>query len=188
INAALSNNKCEYIYDPNIDLELWKNWKDLYDYLRDQKEIEGKINSDSYLCKIYPHYFSYIKGIYEKYKMECCSNKIRKCPKGIDFEEWCTGKNILTELECKHTQKVPEHGEQPSERDSAHSAEAADSRSHSPIAEIALSAQNRSIHNADITSNKENAYIIPSVVFSVVGGSSVLYLLYKVNINFYLKL
>ncbi|GAB69650.1 CYIR protein, partial [Plasmodium cynomolgi strain B] len=179
VNKDLSDNQCKYIHNRNIDFGLWKNWKDLYDYIRNKDNIPGKIKSNERLCKIYQEYYAHIENIYENYKNECCPTEIRKCPKGIHFNEWCSENNILTKLECEYSQKVTEDLEESSKIDSAHPAGEEDSRTNSAIAEIALYSQGRSIHNGDITSDKTNDYIIPSVVFSVVAASSLLFLLYK---------
>ncbi|GAB69530.1 CYIR protein [Plasmodium cynomolgi strain B] len=107
INANLVN-KCRYTYNTDIDLELWKNWKDLYDYIRNKNNIAGKIESDMRLCKTYKEYYTHIESIYEKYKEECCGENYGNCPYHLNFKEWCNKEDILTELKCVQPAELSE--------------------------------------------------------------------------------
>nr|CAB96711.1 vir24 [Plasmodium vivax] len=108
INTESSIDECFYIIRTDISLDLWKKWKDLYDYITNKDEIQKIIDSDKYLCNIYSMYFSYITKIYEKYKEECCQETNGKCPPYINFSEWCTQGNVLTKLDCNHSEELPE--------------------------------------------------------------------------------
>ncbi|SCA83818.1 Plasmodium vivax Vir protein, putative [Plasmodium vivax] len=88
-------------------MELWKQWKDLYDYIKNKKDIQNIINSDNKLCEIYPKYHTYITGIYKTYKKECCEGYNGNCPHEINFSEWCKQEDILTELTCNKSSEAP---------------------------------------------------------------------------------
>ncbi|SCA83482.1 Plasmodium vivax Vir protein, putative [Plasmodium vivax] len=107
-NPILLKNKCKYIYDNDIDLDLWKNWKDLYDYIRNKDNIRAKIESNKILCKTYQEYNTHITRIYENYKKECCEKKYGNCPHYLNFKEWCDKDNILIELECTEPAELGE--------------------------------------------------------------------------------
>ncbi|SCA59791.1 VIR protein [Plasmodium vivax] len=91
-----------------ISLDSWKEWKDLYDYIRNKDKIPKIIESDEYLCSIYSKYFSYIKNIYQKYKEVCCPVANGNCPPYINFSEWCSQENVLIQLECTEPPKLHE--------------------------------------------------------------------------------
>lgn len=42
--------QCIYNYDKDITMNMWKEWKDLYDYIINEDEIKRKINSNEQLC------------------------------------------------------------------------------------------------------------------------------------------
>ncbi|GAB69633.1 CYIR protein [Plasmodium cynomolgi strain B] len=109
--SGSSNNKCKYIYNPNIDLDLWKKWKDLYDYIKNKHKIHDIINSNKNLCALYPKYHTYITGIYKNYKSECCNGYNSNCPSELNFNEWCNMDNILTELKCIQPSEFGEYPE-----------------------------------------------------------------------------
>ncbi|SBS94920.1 PIR Superfamily Protein [Plasmodium ovale curtisi] len=130
INSELSNNNCKYIYDNNVTLDLWKKWKDLYDYIRNYSYIYNKINSNN-LCQIYDKYFAYILSLYGEYKKECCGSSLLKCPNNLNMQEWCKADNIFNKLSCKDTRPIttpfsshgtPEAAEYQHEDDGTHSA------------------------------------------------------------------
>ncbi|GAB69580.1 CYIR protein, partial [Plasmodium cynomolgi strain B] len=100
VNKESSQNQCNYYYKRNISLDLWKKWKDLYDYIKNKNNIQNLMNSDNELWEVCPKYYSYIEGIYNNYKEECCQERSGNCPYSLDFQEWCNENDFLTKLEC----------------------------------------------------------------------------------------
>ncbi|CAI7717582.1 PIR protein [Plasmodium vivax] len=104
VDVNSSKNKCEYSYKSYITPEMWKEWKDLYDYIMNEDKIKIKINSDIELCKKYSTYHTYISNIYRKYKNECCTGNIGNCPDDhLKLNDCCTRADILIKLKCRES-------------------------------------------------------------------------------------
>ncbi|GAB69590.1 hypothetical protein PCYB_003390 [Plasmodium cynomolgi strain B] len=108
VNGASSQNSCRYRYYGDFNKDLWKKWKELYDYIRNKDHISSLFASNNGLCKIYKEYYAHIKSIYQEYKGVCCGNYSSNCPFHIKFKEWCNMDNILIELECNEPVGVRE--------------------------------------------------------------------------------
>ncbi|KMZ94924.1 hypothetical protein PVMG_05535 [Plasmodium vivax Mauritania I] len=106
ISTQLSKEECYYIYRKDISMELWKKWKNLFDYIRNKHEMEKIIDKNNELCKIYKSYHAYITSIYKDYQKECCKGFEGKCPHFLEFNEWCDEKDILNKLECNDSEVV----------------------------------------------------------------------------------
>ncbi|SCA59649.1 Plasmodium vivax Vir protein, putative [Plasmodium vivax] len=105
LNRRLTENKCIYNCNDRKIMELWKKWKDVYDYIKNKDNIQTIINSKKELCNIYQEYYSYIEGIYKNYKNDCCKGKNRNCPPDdLKFNEWCNENQPLTKLTCTGSQ------------------------------------------------------------------------------------
>ncbi|EDL42612.1 variable surface protein Vir22, truncated, putative, partial [Plasmodium vivax] len=102
LNSGLTENRCIYNYSGRINMELWKKWKDLYDYIRNKDNLQDVIDSSKQLCDVYPKYYRYIEGIYNNYKEVCCDKKNGNCPNELYFKEWCTPGKVLTKLACNN--------------------------------------------------------------------------------------
>ncbi|SBS90562.1 PIR Superfamily Protein [Plasmodium ovale curtisi] len=101
IKAEKKNNNCSYEYSSNIDLDLWIQWKDLYDYIINYDDIKRIIESDGDSCKQYNKYIVDITSIQKKYKAECCNTNYSSiCPDGINFNEWCDKNELFNKLPC----------------------------------------------------------------------------------------
>ncbi|SBT30652.1 PIR Superfamily Protein [Plasmodium ovale wallikeri] len=100
IKTAQKNNNCFYYYKSNIGLDLWIQWKNLYDYIKNYVDIERKVTTINKLCSIYKEYLRYIEKVYHKFKSECCKNSSDKCPDSIMFNEWCARDYILNKVSC----------------------------------------------------------------------------------------
>ncbi|GAB69732.1 hypothetical protein PCYB_004810, partial [Plasmodium cynomolgi strain B] len=109
VNNDLSNNQCKYYYMRDITMELWKKWKDLYNYIRNKNEIEKIIVTDKKLCKIYKSYHTYITSIYADYQKECCNGSKVRCPLFLKFDNWCYENDILTKLKCNESDEIVTH-------------------------------------------------------------------------------
>ncbi|CAI7721699.1 Plasmodium vivax Vir protein, putative [Plasmodium vivax] len=109
VNEGLSKPHCDYYYDKGITMEIWKKWKDLYDYIRNEHTIQEAINKSKDLCDVYPTYYSYIEKIYKYYKEECCNKHDGNCPDYLGFNEWCKDGKVLNILSCadSHQDYVP---------------------------------------------------------------------------------
>ncbi|SBT58016.1 PIR Superfamily Protein [Plasmodium ovale wallikeri] len=107
IKDAKQNNNCFYEYSSHIDLDLWMQWKDLYDYIINYDDIKRTIESDGDSCKLYNKYIVDITSIHNKYKAECCNtNYSPMCPDGIKFNEWCDKEERFKKLECDPNKAV----------------------------------------------------------------------------------
>ncbi|SBT59027.1 PIR Superfamily Protein [Plasmodium ovale wallikeri] len=106
ITGASKKYNCHFDYSSNIDLNLWKERKDLHDYIENYSYIKEKIESDMHLCKIYSEYFVYIKGLHEKYKRECCNGLSDKCPNQLNLDYFCNNEILINKLECNENKVV----------------------------------------------------------------------------------
>ncbi|SBS91743.1 PIR Superfamily Protein [Plasmodium ovale curtisi] len=106
ITSAYKNNNCYFDYISDVDINLWKERKDLHDYIENYNYIKEKIKSDEHLCKIYPEYFAHIKVLHDKYKRECCKSSSNKCPNRMNLHYFCTSDHLFEKLECEVTNEV----------------------------------------------------------------------------------
>ncbi|SBT00533.1 PIR Superfamily Protein [Plasmodium ovale curtisi] len=97
---SASKNNCRFYYNSNINLELWKKLKDLYDYIKNYNYIERKINSQEYSCEKHSHYFDYITSLYKTFKEECCNESLEKCSYPFYFDDLCKKTKYLTQINC----------------------------------------------------------------------------------------
>ncbi|SBS94796.1 PIR Superfamily Protein [Plasmodium ovale curtisi] len=95
-----SKNNCYFDYRSDVSLDLWKEWKDLHDYIINYDYINDRITSGGDICTTYSKYFDYIKGLYDKFKGECCDNSIFNCPNRIKLYDWCTKDSLFTKKKC----------------------------------------------------------------------------------------
>ncbi|SBT00064.1 PIR Superfamily Protein [Plasmodium ovale curtisi] len=100
ISVESLNNNCHFDYVSGVNLELWKEWKDLHDYIKNYDYINERINSHGAFCTLYSKYFVYIKALHEKYKKECCQNPTDKCPNRINLGYFCTSDRFNNKLKC----------------------------------------------------------------------------------------
>ncbi|SBT56811.1 PIR Superfamily Protein [Plasmodium ovale wallikeri] len=106
ITVSSQKYNCHFDYNSNIDLNLWKERKDLHDYIENYSYIKEKIKSDMHLCKIYSEYFVYIKGLHDKYKRDCCNGSSDKCPNQLDLDYFCNNVTLNNKLECDENKVV----------------------------------------------------------------------------------
>ncbi|SBT02775.1 PIR Superfamily Protein, partial [Plasmodium ovale curtisi] len=107
IRAALPNKSCYYDYRSKIDLNLWKERKDLHDYIRNYDYINEKTNSHGTFCTLYAKYFVYINELHRKYKNECCNNNYtEKCPNFMDLSHFCTSDIFNNKLKCDENKGI----------------------------------------------------------------------------------
>ncbi|CAG9482206.1 unnamed protein product [Plasmodium vivax] len=99
VNEASSQYICRYGYNSDFNMDLWKKWKDLYDYIRNKDDISSIFVSNKDLCNISQEYYAHIKSIYQEYRNKCCGDYYKNCPYHLDFNKWCEMDNILNELE-----------------------------------------------------------------------------------------
>ncbi|SBT74284.1 Plasmodium vivax Vir protein, putative [Plasmodium ovale] len=100
ITTASPSNNCYFDYRSSIDLYLWKERKDLHDYIRNYEYIKKKITLGGDICTTYYKYFDYIKGLHEKYKGECCDYSSEKCHNRINLDYFCTSDSYFEKLPC----------------------------------------------------------------------------------------
>ncbi|SBT84122.1 PIR protein [Plasmodium ovale] len=106
IREESKNNNCYFDYKSNVSLDIWKERKDLHDYIRNYNDIKEKIMSDVHMCTKYSKYFEYIKGLHEKYKSDCCNNNFHSCPNNINLDYFCRNDTIFDKLECNETEVI----------------------------------------------------------------------------------
>ncbi|SBT57661.1 PIR Superfamily Protein [Plasmodium ovale wallikeri] len=106
VKSKSKTNNCKYEYVKENTLDSWKNWKDLYDFIKNYNEIQNKINSNDISCPIYLEYYQYIEGIYKVYKQDCCNNNNPKCPFPNGSNPWCQQTDTLPKLECNKVNPV----------------------------------------------------------------------------------
>ncbi|SBT58402.1 PIR Superfamily Protein [Plasmodium ovale wallikeri] len=175
IPAASKNNNCRYDYNSNIDLDLWKERKYLYDYIENYSDIEVKINSDGQLCKIYSEYFGYIKELYGKYKQDCCNSNSRKCHNRINLSYFCNNDKFINKLVCDENKKVVT--DSPREEKGQVLKEPDESGRYSS-AHVSLNDQNQEV-TGDILTNNSDYYAKLGTSISFLGIASTIFYLYK---------
>ncbi|SBS92326.1 PIR Superfamily Protein [Plasmodium ovale curtisi] len=100
INIFSKSNNCSYVSRSYNSFELWKNWKDLFDYITNYTEIQNQLNSNSTLCPKYLKYMSYIEAVYENYSRECCKGNAMNCHFSLGSNPWCNQGYTLPKLTC----------------------------------------------------------------------------------------
>ncbi|SBS94410.1 PIR protein [Plasmodium ovale] len=174
VASESKNNNCHFDYRSTVTLDLWKEWKDLHDYIRNYNYINVRINSDSNLCKIYFQYFNYINNIHEKYKKECCNrNPSDKCPNRMNLDYFCSD-SFFNKLECDVTNRVA--ADSTEEKFLGLEGSAEGGRSPSVSASLSGNYQDR---NGDIMTNNSNYYAKLGVSLSFMGILSAFFYLYK---------
>ncbi|SBT58956.1 PIR Superfamily Protein [Plasmodium ovale wallikeri] len=176
IQAGNENNNCFYHFNSNMKLNLWLEWKDLYDYIINYEDIKNKIESDQELCKLYPAYFDNITSIHKKYKAECCNkNYSSLCPDGINFNVWCDKDELFNKLQCDPNKKNPRASIVHSETPNALDRQEID-RTNS---KTRLQDQRDYTEHGDILTNNTDYYIKLSVPLLLLGLSSTFFYLYN---------
>ncbi|SBT85151.1 PIR protein [Plasmodium ovale] len=175
ITAAYKNNNCYFDYISKVDINLWKERKDLHDYIENYNYIKEKIQSDEHLCKIYPEYFAHIKVLHDKYKRECCQSSSNKCPNRMNLHYFCTSDHLFEKLECEVTNEVtlnPPRDEMPQPMVVSTEGEISPSV-------FALSLEHHPEENADGITNNTDYYSKLGVSFSFLGILSAFFYMYK---------
>ncbi|SBS90375.1 PIR protein [Plasmodium ovale] len=175
IEVKSLHSDCHFEYNSKIDLNLWKRWKDLYDFIKNYDSIKDLVNSNSELCKKYPTYLSYIQDIYKNYKTECCNNNGTKCPFTSGFDDWCNNNEFLNSLTCNATDDVA--GSFREEVMSPYSMK----EQKSSVPPLAADSQPGSGYNHpdEILTDKSDYYIKLAAGFSLLGIFSTAFFLYK---------
>ncbi|SBT57192.1 PIR Superfamily Protein [Plasmodium ovale wallikeri] len=106
IRGESKNYNCYFDYKSNVSLDIWKERKDLHDYIRNYNDIKEKIMYDVQMCTKYSKYFEYIKGLHEKYKGDCCNNTFHSCPNNINLDYFCSNDTIFDKLECNKSEVI----------------------------------------------------------------------------------
>ncbi|SBT02143.1 PIR Superfamily Protein, partial [Plasmodium ovale curtisi] len=175
IRASSQKNNCRFDYRSKVDLNLWKEWKYLHDYIRNYNEIKEKTTSGGNICTIYSKYFHYIKGLHKNYKSECCNVSSDKCPLNIDLSYFCTSDALFDELECDKTKgisAVSQRDEKPRPMVGLPEGERSTSVS-------AISPEHHLDANADGITNNTDYYSKLGISFSFLGILSAFFYMYK---------
>ncbi|SBT84160.1 PIR protein [Plasmodium ovale] len=175
IYGERKHNNCFYAYQSDSNMNIWKQWKDLYDFIKNYDAIKESLTSNPELCKIYPTYLSYIEGIYKNYKTECCSNNGTTCPFTTEFRDWCNNSEFLNSLTCNATEDIT--------RDFRNEATLAGSIQElgirGPISATDLQSEHYYGTHGEMLMNKSDYYIKLAVGFSLLSIFSTVFFLYK---------
>ncbi|SBT58073.1 PIR Superfamily Protein [Plasmodium ovale wallikeri] len=106
ITSASRNNNCHFDYISEADINLWKEWKHLHDYIENYNDIKQRISSHGNFCTKYSKYFAYIKGLHDKHKGKCCNGSSNKCRYHIDLSYICKNDSLFNELKCDKTKGI----------------------------------------------------------------------------------
>ncbi|SBS94379.1 PIR Superfamily Protein [Plasmodium ovale curtisi] len=101
-----SKNNCYFDYRSDVSLDLWKEWKDLHDYIRNYDYINERITSGGDICTTYSKYFDHIKRLHDNFKSKCCDKSTFDCPYRIKLYDWCTKDSLFTKKECDKNKGV----------------------------------------------------------------------------------
>ncbi|SBT56409.1 PIR Superfamily Protein [Plasmodium ovale wallikeri] len=175
VKRKSGTDNCNYNYVKTYTLDLWKNWKDLYDFIKNYSEIKNKINSNDILCSNYLEYFRYIEGIYNSYKQDCCNTDNNKCPFPFGANPWCQQNETLPKLECNKVNPV-ESAYIEAERARTLERSAQDGVSHSVADPLLAHDQDAT---GDIITNNSDYYAKLGVSLPFLGILSTSFYLYK---------
>ncbi|SBS93483.1 PIR Superfamily Protein [Plasmodium ovale curtisi] len=175
IRASTQNNNCYFDYRSTVTLDLWKEWKDLHDYMRNYNYILERINSDGNMCKIYLQYFDYINKIHEKYKKECCNkNPSDKCPNRMNLDYFCSD-NLFNKLECVESSAVPTAAREDEKAQVLHGS----SESHRSLSVTESTLEHHHNTHGNVVTNNTDYYSNLGVGLSFLGILSTFSYLYK---------
>ncbi|SBT56069.1 PIR Superfamily Protein [Plasmodium ovale wallikeri] len=175
IKKESENNNCHFDYSSNVTLELWKEWKDLHDYIRNYDDIQQRITSDGHMCTIYSKYFNNIKKAHDKYKEECCNRDSNNCPNLIKLDYFCTENNLFTKLTCEETKNDASASPEMSRNSNPHGQLATDKI---PSA-FPISRHSDDVGSHDLSPYNSNYYVKLSVGLSLLGIFSTIFYLYN---------
>ncbi|SBT01962.1 PIR Superfamily Protein [Plasmodium ovale curtisi] len=175
IKKESPNNNCYLDHRSKITLDLWKERKDLHDYIRNYNYIIDKINSNGYYCTLYSKYFVYIKGLHDKYKSECCNGSSDKCPHLLDLYYFCNNDKFINKLLCDENKGVV----------TASSREEIDQVLEEPDESGRYNSESASLHDqnkeitGDIITNNSDYYTKLGIGLPFLGIVSTIFYLYK---------
>ncbi|SBT59141.1 PIR Superfamily Protein [Plasmodium ovale wallikeri] len=175
IKKESENNNCHFDYRSSVTLELWKERKDLHDYIRNYNEIQQRITSDGHMCTIYSKYFNNIKKAHDKYKEECCNRDSNNCPNLIKLDYFCTENNLFTKLTCEETKNDASASPEMSRNSNPHGQLATDKI---PSA-FPISRHSDDVGSHDLSPYNSNYYVKLSVGLSLLGIFSTIFYLYN---------
>ncbi|SBT59015.1 PIR Superfamily Protein [Plasmodium ovale wallikeri] len=175
IRASTHNNNCHFDYKSNVDLDLWKERKDLHDYIRNYDYINGRINSNGEFCTLYSKYFVYIKRIHDKYKSDCCNGSSNKCPHLIDLNYFCNNDSLFNKVKCDEKKGISETSSG-GERSQSMEGHDGSGKSHAVPSSLPQDDQNGT---GDIIINNTDYYAKLGVSLSFLGILSTFFYLYN---------
>ncbi|SBT55642.1 PIR Superfamily Protein [Plasmodium ovale wallikeri] len=175
IKSTSNNTNCHFDYRSNVSLKLWKEWKDLHDYIINYDHINEKITSGGDICTTYSKYFDYIKGLYDKFKGECCEKSTFTCPYKIKLYDWCSKDSLFTKKECDENKGVSEDSPEMTENSDAGDQNIKDVRN------LVLSSEPHTYDDSSggLLSDSSNYYVKLSSGLSLLGICSAFFYLYN---------
>ncbi|SBT73926.1 PIR protein [Plasmodium ovale] len=174
IKRGTPNNNCYFDHRSEITLDLWKERKDLHDYISNYDYIIDKINYNGYYCTLYSKYFVYIKELHDKYKSECCNGYSDKCPDRLDLHYFCNNDSLFTKLDCDENKVAAALPRE--EKDLI--LEGSDGSGRYNSASASPHDQNQEV-NGDILTNNSDYYSKLGTSISFLGIASTIFYLYK---------
>ncbi|SBS93664.1 PIR Superfamily Protein [Plasmodium ovale curtisi] len=163
--AQSVNSRCNYNYRSDFDLNLWKQWKHLYDYIGNYSDIENKIKRDQELCPKYLDIYNYIEGIYKSYKEDFCNSHVLKCPFHFGSNLWCENDYTLPKYKCDEIKAIS--GETTEHEVNQVLDESQEGGRYHPATSSTLEVTNNT--TADTIINNSDYYIKPSIGISLLG-------------------
>ncbi|SBS92553.1 PIR protein [Plasmodium ovale] len=109
INATLLNNYCSSRYEPKIRIDDLNDYKEFYDYIKNQENIYPTGFTDMKECNKYYSYVSYINNIYERNKKKCCDVQNSTCNMFyFDCSEKYVPQKLMDQFNCDTYQRINE--------------------------------------------------------------------------------
>ncbi|SBT55253.1 PIR Superfamily Protein [Plasmodium ovale wallikeri] len=174
IKILLKPNNCSYVSRSYNSFELWKKWKDLFDYITNYTEIQNQLNANSTLCSKYLKYMSYIEAVYENYSRECCKGNAMKCHFSLGSNPWCNEGYTLPKLTCGES-KVLAHSTGGGENEVTHQQH----RIGAPSPQFSPARGGDSDSNDNMPLNYSQYYIKISLGLLLSGITFTLFYMYK---------
>ncbi|SBT56617.1 PIR Superfamily Protein [Plasmodium ovale wallikeri] len=106
INATFLNHHCSFRYEPEIPINDLNDYKQYYDYIKNQENIDPTGFTDMKECNKYYSYVSYINNIYERKKNKCCDVHNSTCNRFyFDCNENYNPQKLMDKFKCDTLEK-----------------------------------------------------------------------------------
>ncbi|SBT73551.1 PIR protein [Plasmodium ovale] len=109
INTTFLNHYCRFRYEHEMPIDDLNDYKEFYDYIKNQENIDPTGFTDMKECNKYYSYVSYINNIYERNKKKCCDVPNSTCIRFyFDCNEKYVPQKLMDQFDCDTYQRINE--------------------------------------------------------------------------------